>query len=166
MRWLRCPLSAKHMETMECYACHADWGTTVLRLPTSPSITLKNKTDVDWIKTANARGEDGLSADYALGTNGLKGPGKVSETRSYLRWETPILGINGEGRVTPLMPGCQVITTVIDKDGNTIVENEIWDTAEAKGSGSRARSARTLRVVWHGRVRAAHNNPKNPRVRD
>lgn len=148
----------KHMETMECYACHADWAPQCYGCHVTVDYS-KGKTDVDWIKTANARGEDGLSADYALGTNGLKGPGKVSETRSYLRWETPILGINGEGRVTPLMPGCQVITTVIDKDGNTIVENEIWDTAEAKGldhapvqphtAGRQARSCESC-----------HNNPK------
>lgn len=148
----------KHMETMECYACHADWAPQCYGCHVTVDYS-KNKTDVDWIKTANARGEDGLSADYALGTNGLKGPGKVSETRSYLRWETPILGINGEGRVTPLMPGCQVITTVIDKDGNTIVDNKIWDTSEAKGldhapvqphtAGRKARSCESC-----------HNNPK------
>ena len=148
----------KHMETMECYACHADWAPQCYGCHVTVDYS-KNKTDVDWIKTANARGEEGLSADYALGTNGLKGPGKVSETRSYLRWETPILGINGEGRVTPLMPGCQVITTVIDKDGNTIVENEIWDTAEAKGLDHAPVQPHTAGRLARS-CESCHNNPK------
>jgi hypothetical protein len=149
---------ARHMETMECYACHADWAPQCYGCHITVDYS-EGKTDVDWITTANTRDDAGLSADYALGTNGLKGPGKVSETRSYLRWETPILGINGEGRVTPLMPGCQVITTVIDKDGNTIVDNQIWDTSEGKGldhapvqphtAGRKARSCESC-----------HNNPK------
>ncbi len=148
----------QHMETMECYACHADWAPQCYGCHITVDYS-KGKTDTDWITTANARAENGLSADYALGTNGLKGPGKVSETRSYLRWETPILGINGEGRVSPLMPGCQVITTVIDKDGNTIVDNMIWDAPDGKGldhapvqphtAGRKARSCESC-----------HNNPK------
>ncbi len=148
----------KHMETMECYACHADWAPQCYGCHVTVDYS-KGKTDVDWVKTANARGEDGLSADYALGTNGLKSPGKVSETRSYLRWETPILGINGEGRVTPLMPGCQVITTVIDKDGNTIVENEIWDTAEAKGLDHAPVQPHTAGRLARS-CESCHNNPK------
>ena len=75
----------------------------------------EGKTDLDWITTANAREDNGLTADNPLGTNGLTGPGKVFEIRSYLRWEEPTLGINGKGRVSPLMPGCQIITTIIDR---------------------------------------------------
>ena len=33
-------------------------------------------------------------------------PGKIKEGRTYIRWEDPILGINGEGRVSPVIPGC------------------------------------------------------------
>ncbi len=148
----------QHMESMECYACHADWAPQCYGCHVTVDYS-ENKTDVDWIKTANERGEDGLSADYALGTNGLKGAGKVSETRSYLRWETPILGINGEGRVSPLMPGCQVITTVIDKDGNTIVDNEIWDTSEGKGLDHAAVQPHTAGRQARS-CESCHNNPK------
>lgn len=148
----------QHMESMECYACHADWAPQCYGCHVTVDYS-ENKTDVDWIKTANDRGEDGLSADYALGTNGLKGAGKVSETRSYLRWETPILGINGEGRVSPLMPGCQVITTVIDKDGNTIVDNEIWDTSEGKGLDHAAVQPHTAGRQARS-CESCHNNPK------
>ena len=149
----------RHMETMECYACHADWAPQCYGCHITVDYS-EGKTDVDWITTANAREDNGLTADSPLGTNGLTGPGKVFETRSYLRWEEPILGINGEGRVSPLMPGCQVITTVIDEDGNTVAHNEIWTAPDGKKGLDHAavqphtagREARTCE--------SCHNNPK------
>jgi hypothetical protein len=63
-------------------------------------------------------------------------PGKVSEQRSYLRWEEPMMGINGEGRVTPLAPGCQPSVTIIGADGKPILTNHIFKTpAGLEGSG-------------------------------
>ncbi len=148
----------KHMESMECYACHADWAPQCYGCHITVDYS-EGKTDVDWIKTANAREANGLSADYPLGTNGLKSEGKVSETRSYLRWETPTLGVNGEGRVSPMMPGCQVITTVIDKDGKTVVENEIWMTPEGKGLDHAAVQPHTAGRKARD-CESCHNNPK------
>ena len=151
----------QHMESMECYACHADWAPQCYGCHITVDYS-EGKTDIDWINNANARGEDGLTADYPLGTNGLTSAGKVSESRSYLRWEEPTLGINGEGRVTPLMPGCQVITTVLDKDGNTVVHNETWMTPDAGGTKGLDHAA----VQPHTAGREArtcescHNNPK------
>ncbi len=55
-------------------------------------------------------------------------PGKATEGRTYIRWENPVLGINGEGRVSPIIPGCQQITTVIGPDGKILVLNKIWRT--------------------------------------
>ncbi|MDU8929963.1 hypothetical protein RXV86_21465 [Alisedimentitalea sp. MJ-SS2] len=151
----------KHMESMECYACHADWAPQCYGCHVTVDYS-EGKTDVDWINNANSRGPDGLTADNVLGTNGLTSAGKVSETRSYLRWEEPTLGINGEGRVSPLMPGCQVITTVIDKDGNTVAHNETWMTPDAGGTKGLDHAA----VQPHTAGRQArscescHNNPK------
>ncbi len=148
----------KHMESMECYACHADWAPQCYGCHITVDYS-KGKTDIDWIKNANARGEDGLTPDNDLGTNGLKSAGKVSETRSYLRWEEPTLGINGEGRVSPMMPGCQVITTVIDKDGNTVVHNETWMTPEGKGLDHAAVQPHTAGRQARS-CESCHNNPK------
>jgi hypothetical protein len=152
-------LIPQHQEKMECYACHADW------VPQCYGCHIKvdyseGKSNSDWNLNGAARDPNtGLTPDYALGTNGLKSPGKVSETRSYLRWETPVLGINGEGRVSPMMPGCQVITTIIGPDGKNMVHNKIWDTPEGKGIDTAAvqphtagRSARTCE--------SCHDNPK------
>ncbi len=151
----------KHMESMECYACHADWAPQCYGCHITVDYS-EGKTDIDWINNANSRGEDGLTADAALGTNGLTSAGKVSETRSSLRWEEPTLGINGEGRVSPLMPGCQVITTVIDKDGNTVVHNETWMTPDAGGTKGLDHAA--VQPHTAGRLarscESCHDNPK------
>ncbi|NDR56776.1 cytochrome C [Aliiruegeria sabulilitoris] len=151
----------KHMESMECYACHADWAPQCYGCHITVDYS-EGKTDVDWITNANAREPNGLTADAPLGTNGLTSAGKVSETRSYLRWEEPTLGINGEGRVSPLMPGCQVITTVIDKDGNTVAHNEIWMTPDAGGTKGLDHAA--VQPHTAGRLartcESCHNNPK------
>ena len=104
---------------------------------------------------------DGLTADNAeLGTNGL--------TRAQVRFpkhaaicvgKTPTLGINGEGRVSPLMPGCQVITTVIDKDGNTVAHNETWMTPEGKGLDHAAVQPHTAGRKARS-CESCHDNPK------
>jgi len=58
------------------------------------------------------------------------------ESRGYLRWEDPILGINGEGRVTPLIPGCQVVYTVIGPNGESLAHNVIGRTPpNTEGAG-------------------------------
>ena len=150
---------AKHMDSLECYGCHADWAPQCYGCHITVDYS-EGKTDVDWIDNANTRGADGLTADNALGTNGVKSPGKVSETRSYLRWETPTLGINGEGRVSPMMPGCQVITTVIDESGKPIVANETWMTPEGKGLDHAAVQPHTAGRKARS-CESCHDNPKS-----
>lgn len=148
----------KHMDSLECYACHADWVPQCYGCHITVDYS-KGKTDIDWISNANSRQPNGLTIDNELGTNGLRSPGKVTETRSYLRWETPILGINGEGRVSPMMPGCQVITTIIDVDGNTVANNEIWMTPEGPGLDHAAVQPHTTGRKARS-CESCHNNPK------
>ncbi|HBA13483.1 MAG TPA: hypothetical protein DCW98_05840, partial [Bacteroidales bacterium] len=47
---------------------------------------------------------------------------------SHIRWENAPLGINGEGRVSPLVGVIQTVSTVIDKDGETVVWNRVAQT--------------------------------------
>lgn len=47
---------------------------------------------------------------------------------SHIRWESPPLGINGEGRVSPLVGVIQTVSTVIGPDGQTIVWNHVAKT--------------------------------------
>ena len=148
----------KHMESMECYACHSDWAPQCYGCHITVDYS-KGKTDVDWINNANSRKANGLTADAELGTNGLTSPGKVKETRSYLRWERPTLGLNGEGRVSPMMPGCQVVTTVIDKDGKTVAHNITWKTPEGPGLDHAAVQPHTAGRLARS-CESCHNDPK------
>jgi len=115
-----------HVKNMECYSCHTTWA------PQCYGCHIKvdysgNQRSTDWINTGNAHFENGETIE-TLHNKVMDQPGKASEGRTYLRWEDPILGINGEGRIGTLITGCQQITTVIGPDGNTLVSNKIWRT--------------------------------------
>lgn len=130
---------AKHMNKLECYACHASWAPQCYGCHVQVNYKPKDgkpATGIDWVASGNAREKNGQTAESVLGSGGIKSPGKISETRSYLRWEDPVLGISGEGRVTPLMPGCQVTYTIINDKGETLLNNEIaLNAGEAKELG-------------------------------
>ena len=163
----------KHNDSLECYACHASWVPQCYGCHVKVSYANDKDgnpyQDTDWIANGSQVDEAGQTAESPLGTHGLKSPGKVWESRSYLRWEEPVLGINGEGRVTPLMPGCQVVYTVIDREGKTIALNQI---AEAKDEQAELGQERVplgidmAPVQPHSAQRKArtcescHNNPK------
>ena len=131
----------KHQEKMECYSCHASWVPQCYGCHVKISFMRKKGKMVmstDWVENANAHMKNGTTPDYPIGKSGIKSPGKIMESRSYLRWENPVLGINGEGRVSPLMPGCQVTYTVIGPDGKAIVNNKIeYSPDEAKELGQK-----------------------------
>ncbi len=163
----------KHAESLECYACHASWVPQCygchVDVDYGNDKNGKPKHDTDWIASGSARNPDGSTAESPLGTKGIQSPGKVSETRSYLRWEEPVLGINGEGRVTPLMPGCQVIWTVRARDGSTVAHNQIalaHDEQEELGQERTPLGLDMAPVQPHSAQRKArtcescHDNPK------
>jgi hypothetical protein len=112
-----------HMEKMECYACHSDWAPQCYGCHIKTDYS-KGKSATDWIASGSTHYKNGETIESVLGHKKAKQIGKSSETRSYLRWEDPVLGINGEGLVTPIMPGCQVTYTVIGPDGETLILNK------------------------------------------
>ncbi|MFQ6118388.1 MAG: hypothetical protein ACE5KE_00720, partial [Methanosarcinales archaeon] len=100
----------KHLEKMECYACHAKW------VPQCYGCHVRlddRKTEFDWVSKNET-------------------PGKITEKRSYLRWENPVLGINAEGKVAPYMPGCQVTWTLIASNGTVLAFTQPIITSEGK----------------------------------
>ncbi len=121
---------AGHMEKMECYSCHADWAPQCYGCHVTVDYS-GGTAGTDWVAIGNSNTtrRDG-TVDTSLTT-----PGKVKEGRSYLRWEEPILGINGEGRVTPIIPGCQVIFSVIGPDGESVAHNLIGRTPPGTEGG-------------------------------
>jgi len=125
--------------------------------------------DTDWVAGGRERFDNGQTAESPLGTHGHKSPGKVFEKRSSLRWEEPVLGINGEGRVTPLMPGCQIVYTVIDREGNTVALNQLGKSPDEHAGFFQERVPDAIDmapVQPHSAQRKArtcescHNNPK------
>ncbi len=131
----------KHMDSIECYGCHSAWA------PQCNGCHVKidfsgDKKATDWVASGNTNFSNGHTAESMRGVPPPTAPGvafgKTSENRSYLRWEDPVLGINGEGRVSPIIPGCQQITTVVAPDGEVLINNKIWRTAEnTEGGGAK-----------------------------
>ena len=137
---------AKHLDRMECYTCHASWSPQCYGCHVKVDYSQKDRcpecnesrVGFDWI----AAGRKHLDPEFR-NRDGEEGfgtviPGKVSESRSYLRWEEPMMGINGEGRVTPLAPGCQPSITIIGADGKPILTNHIFKTPAGLERGGEA----------------------------
>ena len=158
----------KHEDSLECYACHASWVPQCYGCHVHVDYTEGNQ-DTDWIASGSQRNPDGSTAESPLGVKGIQSPGKVHETRAYLRWEEPVLGINGEGRVTPLMPGCQIVYTVKDRKGKTIALDQVaysYDEQQQLGQERTPLAIDMAPVQPHSAQRKArtcescHNNPK------
>lgn len=160
-----------HMENLECYACHSDWAPQCYGCHVKADYSGGNEA-TDWVQIGNTRFADGQTiaehpdeADEAItspgvvfGTSVGESPGEVNESRSYLRWEEPILGINGEGRVTPLMPGCQVVKTVVGPDEELLLHNAIGKTAPGTEGAAEGQRALDMAPVQ------PHTSTRNARV--
>lgn len=164
---------AKHNESLECYACHASWVPQCygchVQVNYDKDENGKPYKDTDWIAGGSERFPNGQTLESPLGTHGKKSPGKVFEKRSYLCWEEPVLGINGEGRVTPLMPGCQVVYTMIARDGKAVALNQLGKSLDEQQELGQSRTPDAIDmapVQPHSAQRKArtcescHNNPK------
>ncbi|RJQ56649.1 MAG: hypothetical protein C4526_01455 [Nitrospiraceae bacterium] len=110
-----------HMNKMECYACHAKWAPQCYGCHAQQDTKTQSG---DWI---NTKPGDDLSKAGNMEAK-QKTTYKWSETRSYLRWESPVLGWNSEGKVSPYIPGCQVVFTQIGQDGKATMLNKVFTT--------------------------------------
>lgn len=164
---------SKHMSDLECYACHASWVPQCygchVQVNYGKDEDGEAYHDTDWVASGSQHTADGQTAESHLGVAGLQSPGRVFETRAYLRWEEPILGVNGEGRVTPLMPGCQIVYSVFGRDGEAVAVNEIAESADEGRELGQEQPPLALDmapVQPHSAQRQArtcescHNNPK------
>ena len=129
-----------HTERLECYTCHATWAPQCYGCHVKIDYS-KNFKNVDWLAAASDHDEHGLGADARGETGKYLIDGKVSETRSYLRWENPPLSQNGEGRISPTIPGCQVTVSVIGKDGKALIKNHIFKIPNVEGAGEEGQLA-------------------------
>ncbi len=86
--------SSKNHERLDCTACHSSWIPSCYGCH---EVYFKNGKQYDWIKHKKTKG-------------------KWVELRSYLRYESPALAISYNEKIMPTAPGCQVITTIYDKN--------------------------------------------------
>jgi hypothetical protein len=125
----------RHMEKLECYSCHSGWAAQCYGCHVKVDYS-KDFRSVDWIASGKLHEANRETAETSRDRSPVSLPGKITEGRTYIRWENPALGINGEGRVGPIIPGCQQITTVIGQDGKPMFTNKIWRTPGGmEGSG-------------------------------
>lgn len=119
-------VATKHVEKLECYACHSTWMPQYYGYK---YVIDYSKSSVDWLRSPQLYGADGTTADYHQ--NFAMQPGAPTYgDYSHIRWESAPLGINGEGRVSPLVGVIQTVSTVIDAEGNTVVWNRVAQTKE------------------------------------
>lgn len=115
---------SKHMESLECYACHSTW---VPQYYGYKYVIDYTKQSTDWLASPEVIHTDGTTRDYH-GDFIMQDGAPTYGDYSHIRWENPPLGINGEGRVTPLVGVIQTVSTVIGPDGETVVWNQVAKT--------------------------------------
>ena len=122
-----------HTDRLECYTCHATWAPQCYGCHVKIDYS-GGKQNPDFLAASKAH-HNGVTGDVKDLKKFLV-DGKVTETRSYLRWEDPALSQNGEGRISPTIPGCQVTLTVIGKDGKALLQNHIWNYKHLENNGT------------------------------
>lgn len=123
-----------HMDKMECYACHATWAPQCYGCHIKVDYQ-KPDVHVDWVALGQAHNSNGMTGEGRPQEDSLRIPGEITESRSFLRFEDPSLAINGEGRVAPVIPGCQTSVTVLGKDGKPLLTNHIFKIPGVEGAG-------------------------------
>ncbi|HIO71355.1 MAG TPA: hypothetical protein EYG60_05420 [Campylobacterales bacterium] len=133
-----------HSSKLECYTCHATWAPQCYGCHVKIDYSQGNQ-NPDYLSASKHHDIHGNTGERNL--RDFLIDGKVTETRSYLRWENPALSINGEGRVSPTIPGCQTTITVIGKEGNTLLKNHIFKIPNVEGAGKEGQNAITMSQV-------------------
>lgn len=110
-----------HLNNMECFSCHARWAPQCYGCHVQQDLGEKSR-DMITTKIPEDISKAGLRK-YRGDTTF-----RWRESRSYLRWENPTLGINAEGKVSPFIPGCQAIFTQIGPDGEVRMDRKIFTT--------------------------------------
>ncbi|HIC44479.1 MAG TPA: cytochrome C, partial [Sulfurimonas sp.] len=131
---------AAHNDKLECYTCHATWAPQCYGCHIKIDYSQK-KQNVDWLAASHDHDVHGATGGMKKSLKEYLVDGKVTETRSYLRWENPPLSQNGEGRISPTVPGCQTTITVIGKDGKALLQNHIFKIPNVEGAGEEGQKA-------------------------
>ena len=129
-----------HNERMECYTCHATWAPQCYGCHVKIDYS-GGKQNIDYLKSSHDHDIHGRDGIMRKSLKKYLIDGKVTETRSFLRWEDPALSQNGEGRISPTVPGCQTTITVIGKDGKALLQNHIYKIPNVEGAKEEGQNA-------------------------
>jgi len=145
-------LIPQHLDKLECYSCHSTWAPQCYGCHTKYD---RREKATDWVLTA-------LNHDPHSGKQRITQTlGKVTvENRSFLRWEEPMLGINLKGRVSPVIPGCQVFWTYIDENGQIQTLNATFTTDDGFASPTMAPVQPHANTLTARTCESCHTNPK------
>jgi len=153
-----------HTNRLECYTCHATWAPQCYGCHVKIDYS-NNKKNPDYL-AASKYHKNGVTGDVKNLKDFLI-DGKVTETRSYLRWEDPPLSQNGEGRISPTIPGCQVTLSVVGKDGKTLLKNHIFKIKDVENAGKKGINSIVMAPVNPHTIskrsrscESCHTNPK------
>jgi len=156
----------KHIDRMECYGCHATWAPQCYGCHLKIDYSQESKS-YDWVQLGNNHKNNGLTEEYTDAGERCTIPGEVTETRSYLRWENPALAQNGEGRISPVIPGCQTTVTVINNEGEVLLLNHIFKIKNVEGTGEEGQLGIDMSPLYPHTVQkearnceSCHNDPK------
>lgn len=108
----------KHMESLECYACHSSWTGQYYGNPYTIDYRISS---ADYISSSQYSEKLGTTLENK--GEYIYQPGQSSGYYAHQRWETPPLGINGEGRVAPMTSIIQTVGSVIDPKGDTVLKH-------------------------------------------
>lgn len=108
---------------LECYSCHTKTVTQCYGCHLKRDD--RKFSPIDWVEGVSEHTSVKSTAGVWNGGTG------------YIRWEHPVLGLNGKGKASPYTPGCQVFFTHIDAEGRTIALNRISKTAGKNQEGLR-----------------------------
>ena len=156
----------KHIDRLECYSCHCTWAPQCYGCHLKIDYSSQNR-PYDWVELGHQHFANGLTKEYTPEGEKYRIAGEIIETRSYLRWENPALAQNGEGRIAPVVPGCQASITVINKQGQVVIRNHIFRVKNAEGGGRRGQLAIDMAPLFPHTVQkrarkceSCHNDPK------
>ncbi len=130
-----------HISKMECYTCHSSWTPQCYGCHVKVDYS-GSKTSFDWLAAGHRHKQTECEADRGEGSDDTKISGELSEEWSFIRWEDAALGLNGEGRISPIAPGCQASFTVLGKEGQPIFTNRVFRTLpNVEGAGAEGQLA-------------------------
>jgi len=169
---------ARHLDRMECYACHAPWAPQHYGMNVLADFRPGGQA-FDWALAANwhARPENRTASGEADAEAWV--PGAFRMLPGVLQWGPAPLMVNGEGRISPALPLYCGLVTVMAPSGAASVRNTAFlppgDDGEEPGlsltpaqphTGGPARTCESCHVPDAPPTGPGRSNPAEPLVVD